>query len=162
MTDVMLIYLFPETLPKGVKTLKLPCEVAVKSVVPAIRALLARELTENYGMKQGDAADLLGITQTAVSKYIHRVRGSVLSIGGEKEVKTLIMKTAASLADGNFERPFLALQICTTCSIVRKKRLMCRLCKRTDPALDIEQCKLCFLSACDHRFRQQVPLKEKR
>jgi len=135
--------------------LKLPCEVAVKSVVPAIRALLARELTETYGMKQGEAADLLGITQTAVSKYLHHVRGSVLSIEGEKEVQTLIMKTAASLVDGNLDRPSLALHICTACNFIRKKRLMCELCKRADPTLDVKQCNLCFLSSCDHLSRKE-------
>lgn len=130
--------------------MKLPCEIAVKSVVPAIRALLARELTETYGMKQGEAADLLGITQTAVSKYIHHVRGRVLSIEGEKEVKTLIIKTATSLTDGNLDRPSLALRICTTCNLIRKKRLMCKLCKRADPTLNVKKCNLCFLSSCDH------------
>jgi hypothetical protein len=125
----------------------------VKSVVPAIRALLARELTETYGMKQEKAASLLGITQTAVSKYLHHVRGRVLSIEGEKEVNTLIIKTAASLANGNLDRPTLALQICNTCNLIRKKRLMCKLCKRADPTLNIKQCKLCFISSCGYLSR---------
>ena len=125
--------------------MKLPCEIAVKSAVPAIRALLALELTETYGLKQIEAANLLGITQTAVSKYTHHVRGRVLSIKKEKEVKMLIVKTAASLANGKLDRTALALQICTTCKLIRKKRLMCELCKRTDPTLNIEQCKICSL-----------------
>lgn len=127
--------------------MKLPCEIAAKSVVPAIRALLAKELTKNYGMKQKEAADLLGITQTAVSKYTHDVRGRILIIEKHEEVKTQIKKTAASLANGNIARWELALQICTTCKLIREKRLMCELCKRADPALDIKKCELCFLSS---------------
>ncbi|MFP3985601.1 MAG: transcriptional regulator [Candidatus Bathyarchaeia archaeon] len=129
--------------------MKLPCEIAVKSVVPAIRALLAKELTETYGLKQEKAADLLGITQAAISKYTHHVRGRVLEIETEKEVKLLTIKTAASLANGDLDRTALALQICTTCKLVRKKRLMCKLCKRVNPTLDIEHCKLCFLAPCE-------------
>lgn len=129
--------------------MKLPCEIAVKSVVPAIRALLAKELTETYGMKQQEAANLLGITQTAISKYTHHVRGSILPIEKEKEVKILVVKTAASLANGNLDRTTLALQICSTCKFIRKKGLMCELCKRANPTLNTELCKLCFLSSCD-------------
>jgi len=129
--------------------MKLPCEIAVKSVVPAIRALLAKELTQNYGMKQKEAANLLGITQTAVSKYTHHVRGRILIIEKHEEVKTQIKKTATSLANGNINRTTLALQICTTCKLIREKRLMCKLCKRANPTLDIKQCKLCFLSSSD-------------
>ncbi len=128
--------------------MKLPCEVAVKSVVPAIRALLAKELTEVFGMKQTEAANLLGITQTAVSKYTHHVRGRVLSIESEKEVRVLISETAASLVNGNLDKTKLALQICSACRLVRVKGIMCRLCKRADSTLNIEQCKLCSMSSC--------------
>ncbi len=128
--------------------MKLPCEIAVKSVVPAIRALLAEELTETYGMKQREAASLLGITQTAVSKYTHHVRGRVLSIEKEQEVKTRIVKTAASLANGDLDRTALALEICAMCKFARKKRLMCKLCKQVDPTLETGQCRLCLISPC--------------
>lgn len=129
--------------------MKLPCEIAVKSVVPAIRALLAKELIVTYGMKQKEAADLLGITQTAVSKYAHHVRGRVMSIENEEEVGTLVTETAASLVSGGMDKTALALQICTTCKLVRKKRLMCGLCKRASPSLVINQCRLCLFSSCD-------------
>jgi predicted transcriptional regulator len=129
--------------------MKLPCEVAVKSVVPAIRALLAIELVETHNMRQREVADLLGITQTAISKYTHHVRGRVLAVGAEDEVMTLIIDTAASLVDGNMRGTALARRICTTCKLVREKRLMCKLCKRTNPNLDTAQCQLCSMSSCD-------------
>ncbi len=117
--------------------MKLPCEVAVKSVVPAIRALIARELTETYEMKQREVGDLLGITQTAISKYTHQVRGRVLEIGKDREARILVVKTAVSLANGDLDRTALALQICKTCKLVRKKGLMCELCKRANPKLNM-------------------------
>jgi len=129
--------------------MKLPCEVAVKSVVPAIRALLAIELVETHSMKQREVADLLGITQTAISKYTHHVRGGILAVGTEAEVMTLIAGTAASLANGNLKHAALARRICATCRLVREKRLMCELCKRTNPKLNTAQCQLCSFSSCD-------------
>ena len=69
--------------------------MAVKSVVPAIRALLAKELMETFGINQTEAANLLGITQTAVSKYIHNVRGSRIEIENEERVAEQARQTAA-------------------------------------------------------------------
>lgn len=123
--------------------MKLPCEIAVKSVVPAIRALIAKELVETHRMRQREAAQLLGITQTAISKYEHRVRGRIISIDNDQEVMTFIAETATSLAHGGLDRAALVSHICTTCRLVREKRLMCELCKRTSPTLDTEQCRLC-------------------
>jgi predicted transcriptional regulator len=71
-------------------------------------------------------------------------------VGAEDEVMTLIVHTAASLADGDMKGNALARRICTTCKLVREKRLMCKLCKRTSPNLDTAQCQLCSTSSCDH------------
>jgi predicted transcriptional regulator len=131
--------------------MRLPCEVAVKSVVPAIRALLAKELTENYGMKQTETGELLGVTQTAVSKYAHQVRGRVLQLDGEEEVRVIIVTTAESLAKGALDRFSLALSICKICRLVRERRLMCKLCKRADPDVNVEECLLCSFS-CSGKY----------
>ncbi len=128
--------------------MNLPCEIAVKSVVPAIRALLARELVENHNLKQTEAAELLAITQTAVSKYAHHVRGSMLPIEKEDEVRMRIVDTAASLANGTLNYAALSLQICSTCKLVRKKRLMCELCRSANSSLELEGCNLCASSSC--------------
>ncbi len=133
----------------GANAMKLPCEVAVKSVVPTIRALLAKELVETHRMKQTEAAFLLGITQTAVSKYTHHVRGKGLPIEKEEEAQSLISRTAAALADGSLDKTELGRQICVTCRLVRRKRLMCKLCKRANPTLNVEECRLCALPSCD-------------
>jgi predicted transcriptional regulator len=132
----------------GASRMNLPCEVAVKSVVPAIRALLARELVENHKLKQTEAAELLAITQTAVSKYTHHVRGSILPIEKEDEVRMRIMDTATSLANGTLNYAALSLQICSTCKLVRKKRLMCELCKSANSNLELEGCDICASSSC--------------
>jgi len=64
----------------------IPCEVAAKSVIPALRAMVARELMEGYGMKQEAVAEGLGVTQAAVSKYRHQVRGEAVELEAAEEV----------------------------------------------------------------------------
>ena len=123
--------------------MKLPCEIAVRSVVPAIRALLAKELTKTHGMKQGDAANLLGITQTAISKYVHHVRGSILQIKSEI-VTTEIASTAVALVNGELKQKEVSFRICNVCRLIREQGLMCELCKQINTFLDEEECNLCI------------------
>jgi len=120
-----------------------PCEVAVKSVVPAIRAYIAKELTQTYKMKQTDVAYVLGITQTAVSKYLSNVRGQAIRIDQEMEIQSMMNEIASKIADRRVSGPRLVLEFCHVCEAVRGSGLMCALCQRSDPSLDIKKCLIC-------------------
>jgi len=122
----------------------MPCEVAVKSVIPALRAYVAKELTESYGLKQTDIAKFLGITQTAVSKYTRHVRGAVLQVENIDEVHVIVKEMCVSLVNGDMARNEIVKHLCAACKTIRRKRLMCRLCKRSDPTIDIRECVICI------------------
>ena len=143
MTYVMLIYLSIVTLWSVKQNMLLPCEVAVRSLVPAIRSAIARELTQTHGLKQKDVARLLGVTQTAVSKYTRHVRGTVLKIENVEEVQPTIKEIVVSLANGRMSKYELVTKFCVACEIIRQKGLMCELCKLSDPAIEIQQCFVC-------------------
>ena len=96
----------------------LPCEVAVRSLVPAIRSAIARELTQTYGLKQKDVASLLGVTQTAVSKYTRHVRGIVLKIEDIEEIQPTLKEITVSLANGGMSKYELAVKFCVACEII--------------------------------------------
>jgi predicted transcriptional regulator len=121
----------------------LPCEVAVKSVIPAIRSAIARELTQSYGLKQKDVAQLLGITQTAVSKYTRHTRGAVLEVEKVSDTEIVLKETAESLANGHMNKYQLTAKLCLICEIIREKGFMCNLCKLSDPNIDNKQCIIC-------------------
>ena len=121
----------------------LPCEVAVKSVIPAIRSAIARELTQSYGLKQKETAELLGITQTAVSKYTRFYRGTVIEVDRIDEVNVLLKDTVSSLANGQMNKYELAVNLCNICGIIREKGVMCELCSLSDATIDKSQCIVC-------------------
>jgi len=127
--------------------LSIPCEVAVKSVIPALRAYIAKELTQSYGLKQTDIAKLLGITQTAISKYARHVRGVVLQVENIDEVQIIVKEICVSLVNGDMSRNEVIKHFCAACRVIRRKRLMCKLCKRSDPTIDIRQCIICISEA---------------
>jgi predicted transcriptional regulator len=122
----------------------LPCEIAVKSVIPAIKATLAEKLVETYGLKQDQVAEILGISQSAVSKYTRQVRGHVIKIDNIEEIQPLINRIVNLLVNGTLERAEFLRLFCQICIIVRKKGLMCQYCQKTEPTIKIEECRFCL------------------
>jgi len=94
-------------------------------------------------MKQNDVAELLGITQTAVSKYTRQVRGAALKIDQTEEIQSMMKKIASQLANGEITRQDLVVKFCEVCKTVRKTGIMCNLCKRSDPTINVKTCLVC-------------------
>jgi predicted transcriptional regulator len=122
----------------------IPCEIAVKSVIPAIKAAIAKELVEKHSLKQNQVAEALGISQSAVSKYTRQVRGHVIRIDDIEEIQPLINNMITLLIDGNPKRAEFLSLFCQTCITIRKKGLMCQFCQKTDPKIEIEECGFCL------------------
>jgi len=121
----------------------IPCEIASKSVVPALRAMVARELMEQYGLKQEQVAARLGVTQAAVSKYRHQVRGEAIQLESAPEVHGISRDIASMLAKS--PDPIMVSQkLCQACTDIRALGLMCETCHKVDPAWDVEHCTICF------------------
>jgi len=116
----------------------------VKSVIPAVKALLATELVEKRGLKQDEVAQLLGISQSAVSKYTKKVRGYVIKLDNIEEIEPLIEKIIDLIEGRTCQRKEFLKIFCKICIIVRKTSLMCQFCQRTDPEIKIEECGFCL------------------
>lgn len=123
--------------------MKLPCEVAVRSLVPAIRASIARELADRYALKQGRIAELLNVTQAAVSYYTREMRGAAVKIDKVGEVRRAVEEIAAALASGRWSTPDLMERFCVACSAAREAGLICRLHKEMEPSIRLRECKVC-------------------
>ena len=143
MTYVIFIYLSPQLL-KGDNQLILPCEIAVKSAIPAIKAAMAKELVETYQLNQNQVAEILGISQSAVSKYTRHVRGHVLKIDNIEELQPLINRAVNLLANQDPKRTEFLNLFCQMCRIIRKKGLMCQFCQKADPKIEKEECGFCL------------------
>jgi len=95
-------------------------------------------------MRQIDVADLLGITQTAVSKYVGNVRGQALKIDQEDEIQSMMNGIASRIADRKTSGSKLTLEFCAVCRAVRRNGQMCELCKRFDPEIRRISCNVCM------------------
>jgi len=128
----------------------LPCEVAVRSVIPAIRAQIAKEL-EEQGLSQDQVAEILGVSQSAVSKYSRNVRGRAIKVDDIEEIQPFIDEIVIILLDGKRQSVELLQLFCQACMAVRRTRVMCRLCQKSDPKIKLEECTFCLKSADDSR-----------
>jgi predicted transcriptional regulator len=121
----------------------LPDEIASKSVIPAIRAMVVRRLVDEHGMTQQQAACLLGITQPAVSKYMHNKRGIAIRLDGIDRVNDAASKIAAMLVSGKAGQVQIMSKLNDVSVQVRKSRLMCDLHRRLEPGLNLGGCRIC-------------------
>lgn len=121
----------------------LPCEVAVKFVLPSVRAMIAKRLVSNYGLKQIDAAKLLGTSQPAISFYIRRLRGSTLNLDGYPDILESIERLAGYLMKGNVDVKVFAEEFCNVCNLIRVKGLLCSCHKLIEPNINVEECNIC-------------------
>lgn len=121
-----------------------PCEIAVKSVIPAVKALIAKQLVERHDLKQEKVAEILGISQSAVSKYTRKVRGYAIKIDSIKEIEPLIEKMVGLLENETYQRREFLKTFCQTCITIRKTGLMCQFCQKTEQKITIEECDFCL------------------
>jgi len=97
--------------------MKLPCEEALWYVLPQIRADLARELIKN-GSSQKETAQLLGLTPSAVSQYLHKKRGGKFKTA--PGYKGYIKKVAKEIKETKSQDEISKL-ICKCCAESRSK-----------------------------------------
>jgi predicted transcriptional regulator len=116
--------------------------MGVKTVLPAIRALLARTIVDKHGMKEEQAAEILGLSQSAVSRYVTKARGNTIAIENVIEVQKLIDQMITFLIHEPNQQMKILQLFCQTCKIIREKGLMCQLCQNTHEA-STETCTFC-------------------
>ncbi|MXV62387.1 helix-turn-helix domain-containing protein [Natronorubrum sp. JWXQ-INN-674] len=75
-------------------------ELVVDEFLPTVRSQLAAELRER-GLTQSEVADVLGISQSAVSKYAHGDVATNDRIADDERVEALVAELADGLASGD-------------------------------------------------------------
>ncbi|MFN6992018.1 MAG: transcriptional regulator [Fervidobacterium sp.] len=93
------------------------CEVVVTSVLPAIRSLITRDLIENHKLTQEEAANLLGLTQPAISQYKKEARGvKVRLLEKNQELIKLLDELTIDILNKNVNEKAIGMKICNICN----------------------------------------------
>lgn len=103
--------------------MRLICETVVKDILPAVRALIAKDLKEK-GYTQTEIAELLDLTQPAVSQYLSAARGSkVQRIEQDETAATHVAELIEMLLDDAPDDD-LSRKFCEVCLSVREQGIV--------------------------------------
>ena len=71
----------------------LPAEIESKTLIPALRAILAKRLVEQHKIREDEISKMLGVTQAAISNYIRGTRGDpklIAQLLSQKQVMEML------------------------------------------------------------------------
>ena len=118
------------------------CEIVVQVVIPALRALLAKDLMKEHGLTQQETAKKLAVTQAAISQYQSDLRGyKVKTLEKNEKVMNEIKRLAFDLVKKDLNKIDASIRLCEICKIIRKEKLICALHKEACSSL--ENCEIC-------------------
>ncbi|MBS3106682.1 helix-turn-helix domain-containing protein [Candidatus Woesearchaeota archaeon] len=121
--------------------LHMPQEVEVWYLLPALRRELARVFVDEEGLSQKEAAELLGLTQAAVSQYLHTKRGSDLKFTKQE------LTDIRAEAKGIRKNPNSIMQsLNDLCRRMMGGKTMCDLHRRLDGTIPAT-CSVCKVAA---------------
>ena len=112
------------------------CEVIVTTILPAIRSLITKELLSSYHLTQKEAADLLGLTQPAISQYYRESRGfKVKLLEKQPEIMKMINTLTKDIAAERLNAKEVQSRFCSICKSVRESKAICRLHEEIYPSI---------------------------
>jgi predicted transcriptional regulator len=120
-----------------------PCEVAVKCALPSVRAMVASELMSKHSLNQAQAAELLGVSQPAISLYQKKLRGNSLDLWNDADIAASVAKRAELLVNGGGESKNTLGWFCGICKTLRAKGYLCKIHKDLDPTVNLDDCDFC-------------------
>ncbi len=120
-----------------------PYEMVSRSALPALRAMVARRMQDEYHMTQQEVAKRLGVTQASISNYARRARGSMINLEIDPTVSSAADRVALLLSSKNPDEREALVTMTEVCDYIRFNRLMCSLHQDLDPAYDTDNCAAC-------------------
>ncbi|HEY1249230.1 MAG TPA: transcriptional regulator [Nitrososphaera sp.] len=124
----------------------LPSEIEAKSLIPAVRAILAKKLIREYSLKEEDIAKVLGITQAAVSNYVRGTRGDMELISKlecVREVMRMIDDIARDLSTNKAYTPSTLAKFIGLCNYMRYTLIICDVHHSIESNIDEQICDQC-------------------
>ena len=120
-----------------------PYEVIVKTALPALRSMIARDLTKKYNLKQKEVAQLMHITQAAVSYYLTQSRGKYISCLENTEIIEMIDKLSDKIYHEKISDEEFILEINKIIVYMMKHKYLCIYHELLESNIKKDECSLC-------------------
>ncbi len=105
--------------------MKLSCEIFVKDLLPAVRAVIARDLVEEHGLTQREAARRLDMTQPAISQYKNKLRGrQIKKLENSRKVSQKIENLVDDVAKQRIDMENYGKRFCEICQVAKDDSIL--------------------------------------
>ena len=124
----------------------LPAEIESKSLIPALRAILAKDLANKYNIREDEISKMLGVTQAAISNYIRGARGDpklIEKLLADKQVTVMLDDISDSLSSDKAYTPSSLSKFIGLCNYIKSSLLICDIHHNLETNIDDEVCKEC-------------------
>lgn len=117
-------------------------ELAYRYVVPSVRRILAVKLVEK-GMLKKEAAEILGLSRSAVSRYLNSERGMLIKITGFEDMSNLVENLAENIVQRKLDGYKVQEEVAKITAYFMSKKYFCTTHKKMNPRMDIARCVIC-------------------
>ena len=124
----------------------LPAEIESKTLIPALRAILAKKLAANHDIREDEISRMLGVSQAAVSNYIRGIRGNpelIEKLLAEEQVVKMITDITDRLAVEKDYTPATLSKFIGLCNYIKTSLLICDIHHNLESNIDDKICKEC-------------------
>ena len=124
----------------------LPSEIESKSLIPALRAIIAKKLADEHKIREDQISKMLGVTQAAISNYIRGTRGDpelIKKLLSEKQVSEIIIEICDNLATDKSYTPSTLAKFIGLCNYIKSSLLICDIHHNLESDIDEAICKEC-------------------
>lgn len=124
----------------------LPAEIESKTLIPALRAILAKKLAEEHQVREDEISKMLGVTQAAISNYIRGTRGDpklIQKLMDDKQVSQLINELSDILSSDMAYTPSSLAKFISLCNYIKSSLLICEIHHNLESNIDEAICKEC-------------------
>ncbi|MBI2656506.1 hypothetical protein HYX03_02100 [Candidatus Woesearchaeota archaeon] len=118
----------------------MPQEIEVRYILPAIRRELAKVFINEHKQSQKQAANILGLTEAAVSQYIHSKRAKEV-VFSENIVNEIKVSADRILADKNNKQRLIA-EMYRISNLTTVRQILCDI--HRAQSKELEHCNVCF------------------
>ena len=124
----------------------LPAEIESKTLIPALRAIIAKTLAEKHEIREENISKMLGVTQAAISNYIRGTRGDpelIKKLLAEKQVSEMIDDICDNLSSDKAYTPSSLSKFIGLCNYIKSSLLICEIHHNLESNIDEQVCKEC-------------------
>ncbi|HYY86835.1 MAG TPA: helix-turn-helix domain-containing protein [Nitrososphaeraceae archaeon] len=124
----------------------LPSEIESKLLIPAVRAILSKELVIEKGLKEEEVARMLGITQAAVSNYLRGTRGDnelIAKLMSLSEIMSMIKEISNDLSTNRAYTAKTLSKFIALCNYMRYSLIICDAHHSLERNIDEKVCEQC-------------------